>query len=86
MVPDKGDTDEGMAASTTEDIGENRLFVGLINFIDPGLKRDIPLFILIKGCIDRTRLRNKLMQLVGQKCIALSGLLLPNVGCADPEQ
>ena len=86
MVPDKGDADEGMAASTTEDIGEYRLFVGLINFIDPGLKRDIPLFILIKGCINRTRLRNKLMELVGQNGIALSGLLLSNIGRADPEE
>ena len=75
-----------MPATATEDIGKNRLFLGLINFIDPGLKRDIPLLILIKSCIDRTSLRNKLMELVRQKGVALSRLLLPNIGRADPEE
>ena len=86
MVSDKGDADKRMPASTAEDIGKNRHFLGLINFIDPWLKRDIPLLILVKGCIDRPRLRNKLLELVGQKCITLSGLLLPNIGGTDPKK
>ena len=73
-----------MPCRPAENIGVDRLFVFFILLVDAGLQCDKAVFILIERRINRTRLRNELVQLVGQYCVSLPSLLQLLVRAADP--
>jgi len=79
------DADERLAAHPTEDVGEDRLAVGIL-LVDAGLERDVAAGAAVERGVDRAGLGNELVEPVGEHRVAAASPLDRLVDRADPEQ
>ena len=73
-----------MTAGPAEHVGEDRLFIRLILFVQAGFKGNEAVVVLVEGRVDRTGLGDELVQLEGEQRIALTRLLQADIGDTDP--